>query len=139
MSARITAGAANLAYALRWRIRTIHVELRYCRALRLALLAKAQGGGWWRAAGALRATHDVTTVRLDGYWFLVGPQDPRSLERLPDPVRWAWYVCGPSLSATVNPSLSWEESVPGFSPRMVLDYCREWADVAASAERGPTT
>ncbi|AVH20110.1 hypothetical protein [Nocardia cyriacigeorgica] len=135
MNARATTIAADLVYAVRYRVRNLCAELRYCRALRLALLVKADGADWRRVLHTLMATYDVSTVRVGEHWFLIGPQDPRTLDRLPEGNRWAWYVCGPSLSATVNPSLSWEETVPGFSPGTALDYCREWAEVAATTEQ----
>ncbi|PXX53943.1 hypothetical protein DFR70_12664 [Nocardia tenerifensis] len=122
----------DLVFFARCGIRAARAELRYCRALRLALLVRAHGGGWRRVLRTLVGTYDVTTVCLGGHWFLIGPADPRTLDRAPERARWAWYICGPSLDRTVNPSLSWEESAPGFLPRTALAYCGEWADAVGA-------
>ncbi|MGV9679199.1 hypothetical protein ACWDSJ_28290 [Nocardia sp. NPDC003482] len=137
MSARRAGAAtlvADLVFVIGCRGRALGAEVRYCRALRLALLARAQGRGWRRVLRTLFSTHAVTTARIGGHWFLIGPQDPRALDRVPERARWGWYICGPSLDRRITPPLSWEESVPGFLPATALNYCREWAQARASAE-----
>ncbi|WP_280404563.1 hypothetical protein [Nocardia brasiliensis] len=137
MNARTVARAhlGDLAFTARCGARNALAEARYCRAIRLALLARTQGGGWWRVLRTLVSAYDVSTVCIGEHWFLIGPEDPRSLDRVPERARWAWYICGPSLDRSVNPSLSWEESVPGFSPDTALAYCQEWAEVVCAAQQ----
>ncbi|MBC7302091.1 MULTISPECIES: hypothetical protein [Nocardia] len=113
----------------------IHAELSYCRAIRLALLARAHGGGWWRTLRTLVGTYDFSALHIGGHWFLIGPQSPRMLDRRPGQGRWAWYIYGPSLHRTPDRSLGREECAPGFSPTAALTFCQEWSDAARQAHQ----
>lgn len=116
----------------------IQAELRYCRAIRMALLVRAHGGGWRRTLRTLAGTYDVSALHIGGHWFLIGPQCPQTLDLWPDQGRWAWYICGPSLHRTPDRSLGREECAPGFCPTAALAFCQEWSDAARQAQRdGP--
>ncbi|MEV6360358.1 hypothetical protein [Nocardia asteroides] len=122
--------------ALTTAARAIRAELSYCRAIRLALLARAHGGSWWRTLRTLACTYDVSALRIGEHWFLIGPQSPRTLDRWPEQGRWAWYICGPRLDRTTEPSLGREECAPGFSPTAALGFCREWSAAVAQQRNG---
>lgn len=129
--------AIPITIQIRHWARIARSELRSHRRVRLALLRLAAGMSSREVLHALVSEYDVDTIRVDGRWFLVGPEEPSPGHH------WSWWVCGPAVDEEAHAmcDMAFESWIDGFTGRDVLAFCRGWnfATTALHAESIATT